>query len=153
MANRPLVPGREAKIDQSAFGGQGPLIIHTVPATASAALVGKTVVEGGALTVAGAYTCLIPIAGCVDTVQVHLNATFASGTVSSASDTLYWVQDPLTASSWTTKTSATGDGSLTTTVLQTATITGLKGEQYAQCVITLGSSTSATFTVAEWNGI
>lgn len=151
--SRPLVPGREAKLDQSAFGGQGPLIIHSVPSGASGALVGALLTDAGALTVAGAYTCLIPIAGCVDTVEVHLKATISAGTASSATDTLYWVQNPSDASTWTVKTSATGDGSLTTTVLQSATITGLKGEQYAQCVITLASSPNVTFTQAEWNGL
>lgn len=153
MPTQPTVPGRDAKFAQAAFGAQGPLIIATVPSGAAAGLIGTLLVDAGALTVAGVYNCLVPLAGCVSTCEVHLTATIAAGTASSAVDTLYWVRDPQNSTNWATKTSATGDGSLTTTELQTSTISTLAGEQYALVAITLATSPNVTFTRAEFNGL
>jgi hypothetical protein len=51
------------------------------------------------------------------------------------------------------KTAGANDGALTTTVLQTSDITGLRGEQYASLKLTLAGGAAATFTQAEFNGI
>jgi hypothetical protein len=136
----------------SMLGVQAPLIIASVPAAGDRSLIGKALISAGQLTVLGVYRCIIPIAGLVSELQVHLTATFASGTVSSALDSAYWAQNPDDASSFVAKTSGTGDGSLTTTVLQTSTLTPA-GEKYAILDITLATAAACTFTRAEYNGM
>jgi len=136
----------------AALGAQGPILIASVPATGDRSLIGKALISAGELDVVGVYRCIIPIAGLVSELQVHLTATFASGTVSSALDSAYWAQNPDDASSFVAKTSGTGDGSLTTTVLQTSTLTPA-GEKYAILDITLATAAACTFTRAEYNGM
>lgn len=148
------VPLSEAqKYQQSAFGTQDLITLVTVPAAASGDLVGKTLTGAGALTVAGDYECLIPLSGLTSFVEVHLIATIAAGTVSSAMHTLYYVADAANPAGWTNKTAATGTGSLTSTVRQTSTLTSLRGEQFARLKLTLASSPNVTFTQGEFNGI
>ncbi|MGA0060505.1 MAG: hypothetical protein ACO3RU_13045 [Planctomycetota bacterium] len=153
MANETAVFSTEKKYQQAAWNGQGLLVLTSVPSAAANGLIGTKLVDAGALTVAGDYICLVPLAGMVSEVEVHLKATFASGTVSSANDTLYTIRDFTAPSSWTTKTGFSSDGALTTATLQSSTCAALKGEQYAQVKITIGATTSATFTVAEYNGL
>ncbi len=140
------------KYQQSAFFAQDRLVITAVPAGASSGLIGKTLVEAGALTVAGAYECLVPITGLRTELQVHLTATIAAGTASSALNTLFHVTNATTPSTWINKTAGTGAGSLTTTTRQSSSIATLRGEQLARVTITLASSPNVTFTMAEYNG-
>jgi len=153
MANQPITLGNEQRLNQAALGAQGPIRIAAVPAGGNAGLIGENLVDAGALTVLGVYRCLIPLSGLVDTLQVFLTATFASGTVTSDLDTLYWVRTPSDPSTWSKKTAGSGDGAMSTTVLQSSTITTLRGEQYAVLDITLGTAAACTFTRAEYNGI
>lgn len=153
MGKQAVIPTLVERLNQAALNGQGHLILAVVPATAANELVGQTLVTAGALTVAGVYRCLIPLAGMVSTLQVHLTATIAASTASSDLDTLYLVESATTPAGWTKKTAGTGDGALTTVTLQTSTITTLRGEQYAIMDITLGATPNVTFTRAEYNGI
>lgn len=140
------------RIQQAACGAQDELVIVAVPAAGNTALVGKRL-YGQTLAVNGDYYCLIPLSGVFTEMQVHVKATFGSGTVTTAGpDTLYYVSDAQTPSTWTVKTSGTGDGALTTTVLQSPTVTGMKGEQYAMFKLTVAGGASAVFTQAEYNG-
>jgi hypothetical protein len=156
MANEPTVLGDMQRFQQAAWNGQNALILAVVPSGAAAGLVGTKLVDAGQLTVTGVYRCLIPLAGLVGAVHVFLKATFATGTVSSDIDTLYWVRSPSNPTTWTKKTAATGDGSLTSTVLQDATLPAsgtLAGEQYAVVDITLATAAACTFTMAEFCGV
>ena len=134
----------------SMLGVQAPLIIASVPAAGDRSLIGKALISAGQLTVLGVYRCIIPIAG-IAALQVHLTATFASGTVSSALDSSYLNRNPDDASGFTAKTSGSSDGAMSTTVLQTSTLTPA-GERYAILDITLGTAAACTFTRAEYNG-
>lgn len=141
------------KYEQSAWGTQDRLVLVSVPAAAPQSLVGKALSSAGALTVAGAYECLIPLSGIASILEVHLTATIAAGTASSALHTLFYVDNAAAPSTWTNKTAGSGTGSLTTTVRQTSNITVLRGEQFARLTITLASSPNVTFTQAQYNGI
>lgn len=148
----PVPLGWQQKFQNSAWGVQDRLIIATVPSGASDGLRGQPL-EGQTLTVDGAYKCLIPITGVVDTLEVHLAATFGAGTVtSSGPDTLFYVDDATTDASWVVKTAGTGDGALTSTVRQSASVTGMLGEQYALVTISI-AGTSVVFSQAEYNGV
>lgn len=152
MANQPTVLSTEQRFQQAAFGGQGPIRIAAVPAGGNAGLIGTNLVDAGELTVLGVYRCLIPLTGLVSGVSVFLKATFASGTVTSDLDSLYWVRTPTDTSTWTKKTAGSNDGALSSTVLQTSTLTP-SGEQYAVLDITLGTAAACTFTVGEYCGL
>lgn len=152
MAQNQFVPSVSQMERQAAFGAQGPILIADVPATGNRALIGNALVDAGQLTVLGVYRCLIPLAGMVSSVSLFLKATFASGTVTTDVDTLYWVRDPNNTSTWTKKTAASGDGAMTTATLQTVTITPA-GEQYAVLDITLATAAACTFTQAEYMGL
>lgn len=153
MGNQTIIPSMDQQLMQSALNGQGRLILAVVPALAEQSLRGTPLTEAGSLTVAGVYRCLIPLAGMVSTLEVHLTATIGASTATTDLDTLYWVENASDPTTWTKKTAGSGDGALTTTTLQASTITTLRGEQYAVMDITLGASPTVTFTRAEWNGI
>lgn len=141
------------KYMQAAFGTQDRIVITAVPSTAAGGLVGKTLVEAGALTVAGTYECLVPLTGLTSLLEVHLTATITAGTVTSSLNTLYYVSNATSPSTWTNKTAGTGTGSLSTTVRQTSTLSTLRGEQFARLTLTLASSPNVTFTQGEFNGL
>lgn len=150
------VPLTEAeKHKQATWGAQDRIVIRAVPAGASAGLIGKTLVDAGALTVTGAYECLIPLSGFRAALDVILTATWSGGTVTSALNTLYYVSNAADPSSWTNKTAGSGAGAMTSTTRQTSTLAAanLKGEQFARVTLTLAGTTSVTFTQAEFNGI
>lgn len=153
MGAQEIVPSIDKRLEQSVLGGQALLIISAVPATAANSLIGQPLVDAGALSVAGDYYCLVPLAGMVTELEVHLKATFASGTVTSDLNSLYVVRNFSTPSTWVNKTAGANGGALSTTVLQSSDITGLRGEQYASLKLTLAGGASATFTQAEYNGI
>lgn len=150
---RPVPLTEVKKYEQSAWGAQDRIVLVSVPAAAAQSLVGKALSSAGALSVAGAYECLIPLSGIATILEVHLTATIAGGTASSALNTLFYVDNAAAPSTWTNKTTGSGAGSLSTTVRQTSTITTLRGEQYARLTITLGGSPNVTFTQAQYNGI
>lgn len=148
-----LVPLNDTqKLQQAAFGTQNLLVLVGVPAGAPGSLVGTALVDAGALTVAGNYDVLVPLSGIVTKLEVHLKATIGSGTASSALNTTYFLSNAANPSSWVAKTAGTGAGSLTTTVLQSSSISTIVGEQYAWLRITLASSPNVTFTQGEYNG-
>jgi hypothetical protein len=150
---RPVPLTEVKKFEQSAWGAQDRLVITAVPAAAAQSLVGKPLSSAGPLTVAGDYDVLVPLAGMVSELQVHLTATITAGTASTALHTLFYVENAQLPSSWVTKTAGSGAGALTTTVRQTSTIATLRGEQLALLRITLASSPNVSFTQAEYNGI
>jgi hypothetical protein len=141
------------RYNQAAWGAQDRLVLVSVPAAAAQSLVGKNLVDCGALTVAGTYEVLIPLSGISTALEVHLTATIAAGTVSSALNTLYYVSNASSPSTWVNKTAGSGAGSLTTTTRQSSTISTLRGEQFARMTLTLASSPNVTFTQAEYNGL
>lgn len=152
MANQPTVLSTEDRFKQAAFGGQGPIRIAAVPTGGNAGLIGTNLVDAGQLTVLGVYRCLVPLTGLVSSVSLFLKATFASGTVTTDFDSLYWVRTPTDTSTWTKKTAGSGDGAMTTATLQTITLTPT-GEQYAVLDITLATAAACTFTQAEYCGM
>jgi hypothetical protein len=153
MGAQEIVPSMDRRLQQAVLGGQGLLMIASVPAAADNALVGQNLVDAGELTVAGDYQCLVPMAGMVTELEVHLTATFAAGSVTSDLGSLYVVRDFTDPTTWVEKVAGTGDGALTTTVRQSSDIAGLRGEQYALLKVTLAGGAEATFTQAEYNGI
>ena len=134
----------ERTINQGRLGKQEFLYITDVPSGASAGLKGQRLIDAGALTVAGDYNCDANIEGLRE-AYTQLKATFAVSTVTSDVYSTY-------LDGTTSYQGATGDGALTTTVLQTATLTGLKGERKLRVKITLGATPNATFTQGEVNG-
>lgn len=151
-----VVPISDAqKFNQSQWGAQDRIVIAAVPAAAAGSLVGKALLDAGALTVTGAYECLVPISGFRAGLDVILTATWSGGTVTSALNTLYYVSNAALPSSWTNKTAGSGAGAMTTATRQTSTLAAasLKGEQYARVTLTLAGTTSVTFTQAEYNGL
>lgn len=143
------------KDQMAAWGVQDLLVISTVPSGAADSLRGTSLLSA-TLTTEGVYRCLVPMSGLVSELEVHVNATFAGGTVTlGGPDTLYLVTNATVSTGWTVKTAGTGDGALTTTVLRSSSVTGMLGEQYAVVTITLASMSgnSVTFTVAEYNGV
>ena len=109
--SRSTVLSIDDRFKQAALGGQGPIVIAAVPSGGNEALVGTLLVDAGSLTVLGTYRCLIPLSGLVSSVAVYLQATFASGTVTSDLDSLYWVRSVSDPSTWTKKT-LTSDNNL-----------------------------------------
>ena len=150
---RPVPLSEVKKYEQSAWGTQDRIVIVGVPAAAAQSLIGQALSSAGALTVAGAYECLIPLSGIATILEVHLTATITAGTASSALNTLFYVDNAAAPSTWTNKTAGTGTGSLVTATRQTSQITTLRGEQFARLTITLASSPNVTFTQAQYNGI
>ena len=128
----------------AALGYQHYLRITEVPATAEKSLIGRRLIDAGALTVAGDYYCDFSLSGLSE-AYVHLTATFAASTTTS--DVYSTYKDGTTSYQ-----GFTGDGALTTATLQTSSVTGLKGEQKGRCKITLGATPSCTFTRGEVNG-
>lgn len=129
-----------------AEGVQELLVIGSVPAGAEA-LIGQFL-KGQQITIAGAYTCYIHMAGMNQT-EVHLMATNNSGTMPTTSGgTLY--QDQATQ-----KSPFTGVGLMVSATRQTLGLaSGVpKGEKIAAVIITLPAASSCTFTQAEYNGM
>jgi hypothetical protein len=153
MGQQMTVPSIERQLEQAVLGGQGLLVIAAIPSGAAGDLIGTNLVDAGELTVQGDYYCLVPLAGMVTELEVFLNATFASGTVTSDLNTLYVVRDMTAPATWGDKTAGSDDGALTTTVLQEPVITTLRGERFASLKLTLAGGAEATFTQAEFNGI
>lgn len=149
---RDISIGTEQQVLQGAIGAQGLVVIAAVPSGGDVSLIGQ-VLDGQTLSVDGTYRCLIPMAGLASLLEVHLNATFAAGTVTTDLNTLYLVQDLNDPSTWTEKTAATGDGAMTTTVLQSSQIATLSGERYAQLEVIVAGGAAPLFTRAEYNGI
>jgi hypothetical protein len=138
--------GYEKRVEQATFGGQGHLRVSAVPATGNKSIIGKRLIDctAGELGVAGDYYCDFYCSG-LSAVNVHLKATFASSTVVSDVYTTY-------ADGVTSYQGFSSDGSLTTTVLQTATLAATVGEQVVRVKLTLGATPVAVFTQAEFNG-
>ena len=144
----------ERATEQAVLGGQYFLSLAEVPASASRDLIGKRLVDAGALTVVGDYWCVIDLGGLFTGAYVHLKATIAASTASSEVDTVYaqgFVRER--PSSGTAYQGFAGDGALASTVLQTSSLTTLKGERYGRVKITLGAAPNVTFTQAEINGL
>ena len=144
-----------AERDRSAtLGVHSPLYFAEVPAGAES-LIGTKLV-GSTITIDGDYVVLIPMFGITTTLKVHILAQLTSMTlVSAGPDTLH-LFDPLgtNISAAVAFTLGTGDGSLTTNTLQTTTLTGMLGEQYARMTLTAGAApTSITFDIASFHGI
>jgi hypothetical protein len=153
MALNATTLGDEQRFRQAAFGGQNLIVLTAVPSTAAQSMVGQPLL-GQVLTVNGDYECLIPLAGLATALEVHTTVTLATKTASTSLDTLYYLSNFTDPTTWTEKTAGTGTGSLTTTVLQSATISTLRGEQYARFTLTVaGSAGSVTVTRSEYNGI
>lgn len=140
-----------ARFQNAAWGVQDRLVIVAVPAAADQSLVGQPLL-GQSLTTDGVYYCIVPLSGVVDTLQVHVRATLTGTVALGGPDSLYYVANTSDTSGFVVKTAGTGDGNLTTATILTGTLTGMLGEQYALVTITMTSAT-ATFTMAEYNGI
>lgn len=140
------------RLQQAGQGTQDGLVIIAVPTAGNQALRGARLL-GATLAVNGIYYCLVPLSGIFTSLQVHLKATFSSGTVTSGGpDSLYLITDFTDPTTWTVKTAGTGDGALTSTVQQDSALSGMAGEQYALVTITIAGGASAVFTMAEYNG-
>ena len=144
---------RDRALDQASIGAQNLLILAEGPAGTSA-LVGKPLL-GEVLTIDGDYVFLIPTAGLASTLMVHFKATLNSMTVDSSGPDELAIFDPTATAvaDAIVLTAGTGDGSVSTATLQTASLS-LTGARYARYTLTLaGTPTSVTVTVAEYTGL
>lgn len=153
MSTRVTHPSLDQRLDQAALNGQGLLIVAAAP-TGKESLIGKPLVDCGELDVLGTYRCLIPLAGMVSECNLYVQATFASGTVTTDANTLYFVRNLSDPSTWTAKTASTsGEGAMSTGTLQTINFGTLVGEQWGVLDIVLGTAAACTFTRAEFCGL
>jgi len=138
----------ETNQDQAEYRGicgeQGDLIIATIPAGAATSLIGQKL-KGSVLTVAGTYTCLIPMNGFSSVVEVNITVTLVTQTIT---DDIYSTYNDEV----TKKTSFTGVGAIVSATRQTSTYAP-KGERRAIVSLPVVGAGSCTFTQAEYNGI
>ena len=151
---------RAGATERAVRGVNAPLIICTVPAGAEA-LIGKPL-GGQVLTVDGAYGCLIPVAGLAASLKVRTKATLDAMTATTAGpDEIALLKasgamwDPYVDafSDAVVVTAGTGDGALTTTVEQVASLTPTGGIYALFTLTTAGTPTSVTMTEAEYTGL
>lgn len=136
------------------LGVHAPLYFAEVPAGAEA-LIGKKLTDS-TITINGDYVLLIPLFGLVSTLKLYILAQLDSMTLTSADFTTLHLFDPLTVdvASAVALTGGTGEAAFVDNVLQTMTLTGMLGEQYARVTLTAGASpTSVTFDIASYTGI
>lgn len=136
------------------LGVHAPLYFAEVPAGAES-LIGKKLVDS-TITIDGDYVILIPLFGIVSTLKVQILPQLTSMTLSSAGPDTLHLFDPLvdTIANVVAITAGTGDGALSDNTLQTLTLTGMLGEQYARLVLTAGGApTSVTFDIASYYGV
>ena len=140
------------KNETSAWGVHEPLMVWSAPAGAEAT-VGRPL-AGQTLAVDGAYVCLIPLAGLASTLAVHVRATLTTATATSAGPDAINLFDPFSSdtANAVVLVAGSGDGSLTTATLQSATL-AVNGSRYALYTITIASAGTAAFTVAEYTGL
>jgi hypothetical protein len=149
----PTAQTNQTKDQAFRWGAQDRIVIVAVPAGASPALVGQQL-QGQALTVNGDYECLIPMSGLKDILEVHVTATLATKTASTALDSLFYVPNPADPSTWVNKQAGSGDGALVSTTRQSSSIATPVGEQFARLTLTVaGAAGSVAITQAEYNGI
>ena len=150
--NQAVLHQRGRAYDYASMGAQASLVCVACPAGAEATILNKTL-DGVTLSVNGDYVFLIPIAG-LTSVKTNLRATLSSATVTSAGPDELAQFDPKVDSieNAVVITSGTGDGALSTGVLQTASLTPTGG-LYARVTITVASAGTAAFTVAEMVGV
>lgn len=140
------------KDEAAAWGVHKPLIVWSAPAGAETT-VGKPL-AGQTLSVDGAYRFLINLRGLASSLSVHVRATLTTATVTSAGPDAISLIDPQTQgpTDGVVLASGSGDGSLSSGTLQSATLT-LNGSQYAIYTLTVASAGTAVFTVAEYTGL
>lgn len=124
------------------FGVQEFLRITTVPAAANQTLKGRTLVEVGSLTVAGAYTCEIDTQGIKD-IEVNIKASAVSGSFAPTLASLFLDGTP--------QDSAAGVNISTTN--QEIALSGLNGTRRARVSFTIPGGGSVTFDRAEVRGM
>ena len=148
-----VLHSRAGATERATRGLQAQLICVEKPATAAASLIGAPL-NGKTLSIDGDYVCLIPLAGLASTLKVNVKATLTTATLSSAGPDEVFEFDPRTVdvANAVVLTSGTGDGALSTTVLQTASLT-LTGAMYARYTLTVGSAGTALITAAEVQGL
>ena len=82
-------PRQQGAVDVRRSQTQFVLVLSAVPATADQSLIGKALLDAGALSVAGEYRCRIETHDWND-IQVHLKPTAVTGTFAPTLDGLYW---------------------------------------------------------------
>lgn len=130
-----VLHSRASATERAVRGVNGPAIVVEVPAGAEA-LIGAPL-QGASLSVNGAYVCLIPIAGLASSLKVHTVCALTTKTAStSGPDELHEFNPRLVnVADAVVMTAGTGDGALTTTVLQTASLV-VSGGIYAVFTLT-----------------
>lgn len=149
-----VLHSRAGANERATRGLQAQLICVEAPATSAASLIGAPLL-GKVLSVNGAYVCLIPLSGLASAIKVNAKATLATSTLTSAGPDEVFEFNPrsVDVANAVVLTSGTSDGALTTTVLQTASLT-LTGAMYARYTLTLGGGAgTATITAAEVQGL
>ena len=115
------------------------------------AVVGKAL-RGLTLTVDGDYVCRIPLTGLAGTLKVYTTVTLDAMTATTAGpDEMTAAFDPRTTATadGVVLTSGSGDGALSTTVQQIATLT-ITGATYAKFTLSItGTPTSVVVTQCE----
>ena len=155
-----VVHSRSGARERAVRGIHAPVIVVEAPAGASNAataayVIGKPLV-GLTLTLDGDYVCLIPLSGLASSLKVYTTVTLDSMTATTAGpDELTAAFDPRTVNvaSGVVLASGTGDGALTSTVQQIATLT-VTGALYARFTLTIaGTPTSVIVTQCEVVGV
>ncbi len=140
------------KDEAATWGAHAQLIVWSAPAGAEAT-VGKPL-AGQTLSVNGAYQFLINTTGLASSLAVHVRASLTTATATSSGPDAITLIDPATQAptDGVVLVAGTGDGSLTSATLQTATL-ALNGARYAIYTLTIASAGTAAFTVAEYTGL
>lgn len=137
------VPRNTSRAETVTRGIHEYLVIDSVPAAASSALIG-TFLKDASLTVDGTYDCYVDVPG-VASLDIYLKPAATSGTVTPSAFITY-------ADKATLKTAVTGFSAFAGAITQQTGTAALKGEQRVIVRIVLATGT-LTFTRAEVNGL
>lgn len=142
------IPLNWSAVNERAVAGVQELLVFTSVPVGAEALVGKLVL-GAQITIAGAYTCSLDLAGLSVKLEIHLTATVNSGIAPTTSGGTTFLDQA------TSKTALTGVGLMVTATRQTTSLAAaaLDGSKECDLIITLPGAASCTFTQAEYNGI
>jgi hypothetical protein len=143
MTNRAGVRNQFDQERQAFLGVQEYLSVDSLPA-ASTGLVGSNFF-GYTAAPDGTYICFIDLSGLANKLTILLRATFGVGSVTTSGGSVQMDETTII-------TAFSGIGAMTSTVVQTITLTPITGERYAKLTIVVAGGASPTITLAECYG-
>lgn len=148
-------PHQQQQVDVRKAQTQYILVLSAVPAAAAQSLLGKALLDAGALTVAGEYRCRIMTNDWND-MSVHLKPSAVTGTFAPTLEALMWHENTVgTPVAHPTLTAAGSNFAAGTA--QALTLTDLRGVTKADLKFTIPGSGAITFasasSLAEYHGL